>query len=134
MSHSADGGVVAACALCGAPDRMINEYIFFGGLSVCHDCSEKIANAWSKKHIGEYLTWGDRGMPAGYRKLAIPEALRWRVFERDDYRCVSCGTRHFLRADHIHPESRGGLATLDNLQTLCRSCNSRKGARIEVRN
>jgi hypothetical protein len=65
-----------------------------------------------------------------YRKRPIPEDIRWEVFERDGFKCVTCGSRRFLRADHKHPERHGGLATLENLQTLCRSCNSRKGARV----
>ena len=32
--------------------------------------------------------------------------------------------------DAIHPYSLGGEDTFDNLQTLCRPCNSRKGARV----
>jgi 5-methylcytosine-specific restriction endonuclease McrA len=52
------------------------------------------------------------------------------VFERDDFRCLKCGSRRNLNADHIHPESKGGPTTLENLQTLCRGCNSRKGARV----
>jgi 5-methylcytosine-specific restriction endonuclease McrA len=64
-----------------------------------------------------------------YSKRPIPEALRWEVFERDDFRCRMCGARRWLRADHIIPESKGGEMTLDNLQTLCRSCNSKKGGR-----
>lgn len=35
------------------------------------------------------------------------------------------------RADHIKPESWGGETSLDNLQTLCRSCNSKKNNRYE---
>jgi hypothetical protein len=63
----------------------------------------------------------------GCWKVPIPEELRWAVFSRDDFRCVKCGKREFLRADHIFPESKGGEAVLENLQTLCRNCNSRKG-------
>jgi 5-methylcytosine-specific restriction endonuclease McrA len=51
------------------------------------------------------------------------------VWERDDFTCRHCGSRKHLTVDHIHPESKGGKMTMDNAQTLCRSCNSRKGAR-----
>lgn len=63
------------------------------------------------------------------KRTPIPQALRWAVFKRDDFRCRFCGSASMLEADHIFPESRGGATTLDNLQTLCRSCNARKGAR-----
>lgn len=65
------------------------------------------------------------------RKTPIPQELRWAVFERDGFTCRTpgCGSRRFLQADHVVAESRGGPTTLDNLQTLCRSCNARKGAR-----
>ena len=62
-------------------------------------------------------------------KEKISGALRKLVFERDGYRCVTCGDWHDLSADHIVPESKGGPTTFENLQTMCRSCNSRKGAR-----
>ena len=52
-----------------------------------------------------------------------------RVFERDAYRCLRCGTWLDLTIDHIVPRSRGGTDDLHNLQTLCRSCNSWKGDR-----
>ncbi len=62
-------------------------------------------------------------------KESIPEGLRWEVFERDDFTCQHCGARRYLSVDHIWPESKGGRLELGNVQTLCRSCNSRKGAR-----
>jgi hypothetical protein len=64
-----------------------------------------------------------------YRKQPIPSDLRWAVWERDDFTCRECGTRRDLSVDHIVPESKGGAMTPENLQTLCRPCNSRKGAR-----
>jgi hypothetical protein len=56
----------------------------------------------------------------------IPHGLRTSVFERDAYRCRLCGGHVSLTIDHIIPECQGGPTTLDNLQTLCRPCNSRK--------
>jgi rubredoxin len=63
-------------------------------------------------------------------KQPIPADLRWEVYERDNFTCRKCGARRFLSVDHIHPESRGGTLDLSNLQTLCKSCNSRKGATV----
>lgn len=65
-----------------------------------------------------------------YLKQRINDKLRAMVFERDGYRCVECGSNKRLSADHIIPESKGGQATLDNLQTLCRPCNSEKGSKL----
>jgi hypothetical protein len=56
----------------------------------------------------------------------ISNRLRTEVFERDAYRCVECGDYHNLQIDHSFPVSKGGTNHIGNLQTLCRSCNSRK--------
>ena len=56
--------------------------------------------------------------------------LRDVVFRRDDYTCQYCGQRGGkLECDHVFPFSLGGLSTLDNLVTACRSCNRSKGAK-----
>lgn len=53
------------------------------------------------------------------------------VYERDKYRCQTCGERGGpygnveLRVRHIVPTSRGGTDHPRNLQTLCRTCHSR---------
>ena len=83
------------------------------------------------KEIGEMTAYDQaRARPKpSYVKAVIPASLRTQVFERDAYRCVHCGAHKSLTCDHIHPESKGGATTLDNLQTLCKSCNSKKGAK-----
>lgn len=60
----------------------------------------------------------------------IPDDLRRAVYERDDNRCVRCGAVDDLTLDHVRPWSLGGPDTFENLQTLCRRCNSSKGARV----
>lgn len=73
-------------------------------------------------------------VPEGNPRRPIPKALRQAVYERDHYTCQQCGATKHLSLDHIRPYSKGGQDTMENLKTLCRSCNSRKGARIEERN
>lgn len=72
-------------------------------------------------------------VPEAYRptKKPISNKLRKQVFERDAYRCVRCGSHLSLEADHVFPECCGGEATLDNLQTLCKPCNMKKGGRVD---
>ena len=62
-------------------------------------------------------------------KKSIPKEIRWEIWERDNFTCLFCETRRDLTIDHIIPESKGGTLNINNLQTLCRSCNSRKGIR-----
>ena len=64
------------------------------------------------------------------RARHIPNSVRNDVLARDGYQCVYCGETDNLAIDHIFPFSRGGSNTPDNLQVLCRSCNSTKGASI----
>lgn len=66
--------------------------------------------------------------PKRERRLMTPK-LRHQVLERDGFRCCHCGAspkERRLEVDHIHPVSKGGRTTLDNLQTLCRLCNAGK--------
>lgn len=63
-------------------------------------------------------------------RTPIPIEVRAFVLERDEHRCRRCGSENDLTLDHIHPWSIGGPDTADNLQVLCRPCNSSKGDRV----
>lgn len=112
------------------------------------DFSEHVRLALEKSKIIHH--WGDGH--GGYLKNTFEEILseyisqpsivsrsknrpkissnkRKTVLERDAYRCVNCNSHLDLCVDHICPVSKGGTNDIDNLQTLCRSCNSSKGAK-----
>ncbi len=54
------------------------------------------------------------------------QRFRVRVYERDGYRCVYCGSGYRLTIDHIVPACRGGGSSMSNLATCCYSCNRQK--------
>lgn len=64
------------------------------------------------------------------RARSIRGSVRKEVMARDNYQCRYCGATNDLAIDHIFPFSRGGSNEADNLQVLCRSCNSSKGDAI----
>lgn len=93
----------------------INKALKLGRLSVCHICKK------------------DEAFFGGNRKIAM---------ERDGYKCVHCGMdnkthnkkyKRSLTVDHIDGNGHGVPAerknnVLENLQTLCLSCHSKKDA------
>lgn len=64
-----------------------------------------------------------------FKKSKISDGDRWLVWERDNFTCQLCGSRQKLSIDHVLAESKGGESHPDNYQTLCNTCNSRKGGR-----
>ena len=54
---------------------------------------------------------------------------RRRVYKRDNFQCVYCGSEKSLTLDHIVPRSRGGKNSWTNLVTCCQSCNLKKANR-----
>ena len=60
----------------------------------------------------------------------IPQHVKDRVWNRDDGKCVQCGSNENLEYDHIIPHSKGGANTYRNIQLLCEPCNRKKSAKI----
>ena len=58
----------------------------------------------------------------GFHTLAEWNALK----EKHHGRCAICGEKRPLTKDHKIPLSLGGTDYIDNIQPLCRNCNSRK--------
>jgi hypothetical protein len=66
------------------------------------------------------------------RSRSLRPRVRYRVLQRDGFRCVLCGAspatdpKVHLEIDHLVPVSKGGDSTLTNLRTTCRACNRGK--------
>lgn len=59
-------------------------------------------------------------------RKAIPKRLRFKILERDGFRCVYCGASPpscVLHVDHKVPVSKGGGNEESNLVAACSDCN-----------
>jgi 5-methylcytosine-specific restriction endonuclease McrA len=52
------------------------------------------------------------------------------IMKRDGYTCSYCGAKDNLTIDHIHPTSKGGENTWENMTTCCIKCNAKKGDKL----
>src|SRR5258708_18625075 len=65
----------------------------------------------------------------------VPDSLRYQVLKRDGGKCLLCvplAKDKPMQVDHIIPRSKGGLNSLENLQTLCFECNGGQNNRDET--
>jgi len=55
---------------------------------------------------------------------------RRNIMIRDNFMCQYCGSDNNLTLDHVHPASKGGPRSWENLATACSPCNTRKGDKM----
>lgn len=82
--------------------------------------------------IGLVYVWRlMRDTPGPRVRGTIPLNVRAAVIARDGFACRHCGCTDVqtFQIDHVVPWSRGGTDTVENLQTLCATCNRSKGNR-----
>ena len=65
-------------------------------------------------------------IPTDDKRKPIPDEVKMFVWNRDNGKCVKCGSRESLEYDHIIPVSKGGSNTERNIQLLCEKCNRSK--------
>jgi 5-methylcytosine-specific restriction endonuclease McrA len=78
--------------------------------------------ASAKKVPSEKILKSNRHIPADVKRI---------VAERDQHRCVKCGSQRHLQFDHRRPWALGGDHSVGNIRLLCFHCNQR--ARIEAK-
>ena len=70
------------------------------------------------------------------RQADFSSAQKNEILKRDGYKCVICGAGREngaeLHVDHIKPKDMGGLATIENGQTLCSSFKFKKQQSIQI--
>ncbi len=101
--------------------------------SICKICKSKVFKNWYENNKEKH----NQNTTSRKRNISVIslETIDI-VFNKFNYRCANCtynNEQHIidygqrLHLDHIIPVSLGGGNSIDNLQLLCRSCNSSKG-------
>lgn len=57
------------------------------------------------------------------RSCAISKKVKLAVWERDNHRCIICGSPYGQPNAHVIPRSKGGLGVEKNIVTLCPACH-----------
>jgi 5-methylcytosine-specific restriction endonuclease McrA len=87
--------------------------------------------------LGTRSSRPDRTPPAhrtGRARDPIPAQVRFRILDRDGFRCRYCGRPAsepggVLHVDHVVPVAAGGTKSEGNLRTACEECNLGKRTR-----
>lgn len=57
------------------------------------------------------------------KECDIPKKVKLVVWERDNHRCIFCGSPNAMPNAHIVPRSKGGLGIEENVVTACYECH-----------
>lgn len=89
---------------------------------------KEYAKQWRKSHPEERIAWEQarRARISGNGGKFTPR--EWKdLCNYYGNKCLCCGRSDLkLTADHVIPIKLGGVNSIENLQPLCKSCNSKK--------
>ncbi len=92
--------------------------------------TNKACRKWNKNNPDKKRAYRHRYRVSIKLSIGSFTALEW-VSLCNSYhnRCLCCRKRKKLTADHVIPVSKGGSSSINNIQPLCQSCNSKKGTK-----
>lgn len=108
--------------------------VLYNDTCIKHESLTELIESGKVKSEGEYFHQGEKCIRyrfTGYKYpnkfyRSIPKDLKKSIMDRDNHSCVYCNAYYYLQIDHITPWSMGGYTEYNNLQVLCRKCNSTK--------
>lgn len=109
------------------------------------DRKNTVAKEWEKAHPDSIKTRHSKWCKENPLKCVAMSAKRRAIkakakgsFTAEEFselckkyrnKCLCCGKKKKLTADHVVPLSKGGSNDISNIQPLCNSCNSKKGTK-----
>jgi hypothetical protein len=129
LAHLVERELVLLPVPCDVSRNTLAEWTGLNRSTIARYLPSLVADGWVTRTAAQSPANLRRRLRYHNGGAGISVGKRQRIYARDGYRCVKCGAGDDLTIDHIHPRFRGGGNEDENLRTLCRSCNSAKGAR-----
>lgn len=82
---------------------------------------------WARELLAKRISIDYKEARRESSNLLRKEWFRSSVLAAAGFQCRICGSSEELEIDHIVPVIRGGETEKENLQALCKSCNTKKG-------
>jgi len=87
---------------------------------------------WKAKNPGRMAHLKARRYAREKRAEGSHSFIEWEELKaKHNNLCAACKQEKPLTKDHIIPLSKGGSDNINNIQPLCRNCNSKKWAKID---
>lgn len=96
--------------------------VFLDRVTILEEYDTLVHSPSTEMRLPSVVVLRDYVKPARY-----PAFTRFNLFLRDEFQCQYCGETGDMTFDHVHPRSRGGRTTWDNVVAACGRCNLRKG-------
>lgn len=110
-----------------------------GYQNYCKECISEYLTVWKKTDIGKYrrnvwkqtdkakdLRWKNKRKRRALNRGSFSKSQFNHVLDVYSHTCLLCGTTDDICADHVLALATGGMNTIDNIQPLCRLCNTLK--------
>jgi 5-methylcytosine-specific restriction endonuclease McrA len=78
----------------------------------------------------DYLYWKSNEPRRKACKFTSLKEVKDYIYLKYGKKCLCCGSENKLSLDHVIPIQKGGKDEIENLQPLCKSCNSSKGIKV----
>lgn len=129
------------CSLCEKEiyETLWESFLLFLNKKICQDCIISLSEEIYK--ISKYC-WGwiihiiYKSMIESNHNRKNRVQIKWykeileKLKHKYNFSCVQCNSKDELTIDHIFPVSKWWSDDINNLQILCKSCNSRKSNKI----
>lgn len=123
------------CDKCDGDICEAHPHYEIGDRHLCSDCIEALIVCWIECDLTSLHCYriAIALEKRRRRRPSLSQKIRQEVFRKYRAKCPRCGEQDvkMLAVDHVIPVSKGGTDNLNNLRILCKSCNSKKGNKIE---